>query len=468
MYNTINPAYARSYYGLTNKKINRKEEEEKSSQSSKQAENNLQEQRKNSNANSYFPNGEKVSIDYTKNKISIEQVLKDFKNTTNAIGAPAEIQAEVSQYLSLIENQALKDTPNAQVIQSNLKNASQILDEYITKTLKKPSKVVENWVDALFLQQIDYKAPVKEVEQTSVVDFNENKIFEEIPQDNNSVNSQGQILQETQSFQQDENPQIKQKFTGYVPSDKTLKRMFINAKKYSEINQKEKALVTFDNALKYAENINDEQTCALIHFEQGKIYDSFNSVENALYNYYEAANQSSDNNVKAKAHLSMGKIYDDYVKFEPAVEHYCAAVSFAGESDNLNLQTKVLSDLAQIHAQKYDKNNALMFMDLSDVVAEETKDNQVKGLISAKNANNCKKLNENAKALQYYGKSAKAFSETDNYENLAKNYMNAAQIMLGYGNKSKAKNLLSKAFSAAQHTNAKDLKQEIANQFAGL
>ena len=155
MYNTIYPGYANSYLGIQNRQIKRKQEEEKNSQSSKQAENNPQEERRQHPSNSYFPNGEKVAIDYTRRQIGIDQVLTDFRNTANAIGAPDEIKAEVSSYLSLIENQAQKDAPNPQIIQSNLKSASQILDEYITNTLKKPSKVVENWVDALFLQQID-------------------------------------------------------------------------------------------------------------------------------------------------------------------------------------------------------------------------------------------------------------------------------------------------------------------------
>ena len=161
MYNSIYPNYANAYYGINNRQITRKKDEDKNSQSSNAAENNPQEERKSSSNNSqntHFPNGEKVAIDYTRRKIGIDQVLSDFRNTANAIGAPEDIKKEVASYLSLIENQAQKESPSPQIIQSNLKNASQILDEYITKTLKKPSKVVENWVDALFLQQIDYKS----------------------------------------------------------------------------------------------------------------------------------------------------------------------------------------------------------------------------------------------------------------------------------------------------------------------
>ena len=82
--------------------------------------------------------------------INIAQILKDFNNTALAIGTPAELKEEVDGYLALVEKQVQKDNPNTKLIKSNLKNASSILDGYISKTLNKDSKVAENWVDALF------------------------------------------------------------------------------------------------------------------------------------------------------------------------------------------------------------------------------------------------------------------------------------------------------------------------------
>ena len=82
--------------------------------------------------------------------INIAQILKDFRNTAAAIGTPDDLKEEVNGYLSLIESQVKKNNPNTKLIKSNLKNASSILDGYISETLNKDSKVVENWVDALF------------------------------------------------------------------------------------------------------------------------------------------------------------------------------------------------------------------------------------------------------------------------------------------------------------------------------
>ena len=88
--------------------------------------------------------------------INIAQILKDFRNTAAAIGTPDNLKEEVNGYLSLIETQVQKDNPNTKLIKSNLKNASSILDGYISETLNKDSKVVENWVDALFLLKFFY------------------------------------------------------------------------------------------------------------------------------------------------------------------------------------------------------------------------------------------------------------------------------------------------------------------------
>ncbi len=456
MYNSIYPGYVKPYSGVNQRQITKKNDEEKNSQTPSRAENDLQHQRRNMPAgDTFFPNGEKSAIDYTKNKINITQVLKDFTNTTNAIGAPEEIKAEVSQYLSLIENQAEKDNPNANIIRANLKSASQILDEYITKTLNKKSDVVENWVDALFLQQIDYKA-----EKTEPVSENNTDTFEH--EDVNIVNGEVVEPDENDTYQKE----VRAEF--YVPTDSNLKRMFIQAKKYAAVDDKEKALSYFQTALDYADEIGDNQTSAMICYEEGKIYDEFDMAEEALYSFDRAVKQSNDNNIKARAHISMGKIYDEYINFNPAVNHYCKAVSYAGETDNLVLQSKALSNLAQIHAEKYDKDNAFMFMDLADITAEETGNEKVKAVISSENALGCELLDEKTRALKYYGNSSKSYYDINDNENLAKNYEKAAKIMVSFGNTAKAKKLLEKAYVAAQNTNNDSLKKEVTNNYLKL
>lgn len=463
MYNSIYPNYVNNYFGVNNRIIKRKQDDEKNSQSSKKAENEPQQDKHTPKDGMYFPNGEKTAIDYTKRQISIDQVVKDFKNTANAIGVPDDLKSEVGKYLSLVESQAQKEQPNAQIIQSNLKSASKILDEYITETLKKPSRVVENWVDTLFLQEVDYKSG-KNIQQESEIPQTQPQPSEEIIAADEQSPTQEQPTEENQTAKEEQG--TSQSY--YIPNDAQLRELLIAAKNSASDKNNEQALYLYQSAMDYAEQIGDIQACAIIHYEQGKLYNKFNRLEDALYNYDRAAKKSSDFNIKARAHISMGKIYDDYVYVQPALDHYCAAVSFAGESDNLKLQTKALTDLAQIHTDRYEKDDAVMFMSLAAVSANETGNEKLKGLTYLKSAKNCEKLNEKARALRLYGNSSVSFIKTEDNENLAKNYRDAALIMLSYGNKAKAKSLLSKAFIVAQKTSDADLKEDITKKLAVL
>ena len=406
-----------------------------------------------------FPNGQKSAVDYSKGEINIAQILTDFKNTTNAIGAKKDVMEEVFTYLALIEHQAKKENPDVFIIKSNLKNAAKILDVYITETLKKQSNVVESWIDALFLQKINFK-------------------FEEpVQEEPEKTTAQAQPTEPQKEEQKQETPKPEEKKEEiinkngvYIPQDKELKKMFIRSKKFASIENINKALELFNSTLQYAKEVGDVQTQALVHFETGRIFDKSNDVVGALDNYQQAAVLSKDNNIKARAHISMAQIYDDFVKFEPAVDHYCAAVSFAGEADNLNLQTKALADLADIHSERYDKKNSFMFMDLADSVSRETKNKKFIGSTLSRCAKISTRLDESAKALSYYRESTRYYEQANAVENEIKNYQAAAQIMVKLGNKTKAKALLTRAYSKLSKidSNASELTSDLNSQILAL
>ena len=167
-------------------------------------------------------------------KINIAQILKDFKNTQIAIGTPPELGEEVDAYLNLIQKQVQKENPNIGRIKSDLKTASSILDEYISKTLNKESKVVENWVDALFLQQIDFKYNEEEINPQFLVKFPEGstekaqKAEEKAPVENVPVQEEVQT-EETNTKPQEITSEQKQTNV-HIPQDKELKSLFIQSK----------------------------------------------------------------------------------------------------------------------------------------------------------------------------------------------------------------------------------------------
>ncbi len=90
--------------------------------------------------------------------INISQILVDFRNTIASIGATSEIEQKVNEYIAMVETEAMKDSPRKETIITYLKTASKLLDDYISETLKKPSSVVQDWIDAFLLQEVDYKA----------------------------------------------------------------------------------------------------------------------------------------------------------------------------------------------------------------------------------------------------------------------------------------------------------------------
>ena len=137
------------------------------------AQNATQNQAQGQSSNT-FPNGTKVAIDYSKGQINISQVLTDFRSTIIAINAPEDVKEEVSMYLNLVDKESKKENPSKEIIVANLKNASKISDAFIASSLKKPSNVVEGWIDALFLQKINLKADPSEVNPDFLLEFPKN------------------------------------------------------------------------------------------------------------------------------------------------------------------------------------------------------------------------------------------------------------------------------------------------------
>lgn len=467
MYNAIYPnVNIRPYQGV-NKRIVKNKEDEEQSQSSNQSRQN--EQTSNNYSRNEFPNGQKVTIDYTKPSVNIAQIITDFKNTTSAIGAPDDISNEVHSYLKLIETQSEKVNPNKQIIQSNLKNASQVLDAYITETLKNPSKVVEKWIDALFLQSIDYKADPTAINPEFQVQLPEKKEqeIEKTPQEVSSDYTTGAAaaVEEEPILE----TQTSTKPSGvYIPEDTQLRRMFIQAKKYAAIDDPEKALNSFKQTLDYAKKVDDTQAQSIIYYEVGKIYDKNDCLPEAIKSYNKAIEKTDDNNIKARSHIAMGQIYDDVVQFEPAVDHYFAGISFAGESENINAQTKALSNLANMYCNRYDKKNTSEYIDLATDMAKETKNDRVIASIYSKSADMNERLEEKAKALQFYKESTKYYTKAGLDENVVQNYQSASDIMLGLGDRNKAKILLQKAYIKGQSINDPTVLSEIAKKLTQI
>ncbi len=469
MYNSIYPINIKPYSGPKNKQSVTSQSEDESSGEKKrrnyfQRNNQQQEQNQEHQKQQEYPSDTYVKSEITpkseqkdysdhtySNNVNIAQIIMDFKNTATAIGTPQELFDEVNTYFELIEKQSKKTEPNRKLIQSNLKNASLLLDNYITESLGKQSHVVENWIDTLFLQKVDYQYNIDKVNPDFQIKFPER---EQRTQETTAENTQAsEKIEQKEVVQTVTQPEITAKKKYYIPENKDLKKLYVQAKKYSMINEPEKALRTFQKALEKSIEIKDDKAQAMIYYEAGQIFDQKDLLSQALKNYYKASQTASDSSVKSKVHYNMAKIYDDVVQIEPAVDHYFVAISYAGEDDDFRTQSKSLVNIATLYAEQQEKKKAKEYAELSNQIAKETKKPKFIASILAKSGKAYTVMGENRDALKFFKKSTREYKKTSSHDKVAKNCLKAAKIMLKMGNLEKAKNLYKTAYNSFAEIN---------------
>ena len=467
VYNATYPIRQNSYY--PNRSFVKKKEDEESSKSSS-AENQQEETQVNNQQNQYSSsqkalNDSKEAQSVAKSAleaniknstVNIAQILKDFRSTAAAIGTPDDLNEEVNTYLALVETQVKKADPNTRLVKSNLKNASTILDNYITETLQRPSKVVENWIDALLLQQINFSFDDGQVNQQFLVKFPD-KIKKAESEERNELGETEENTEKVVSIKAPVN----------IPQDGELKSLFLQAKRYSYANDSKKAMETFQAALNRATEIKDTDTQSKILFEIGKIYDKNDYLSQALTSYNQSLTTTEDTNIKTKAHFSMAQIYDDVSQFETAINHYMSSIAYAGEAENLTAQSNSLTKIGNIYTDKYDRE-AFDFYTEAKTIAQETDDSKTKGYVSSNIGNAYNKFNEPQNSLKAYSEAIQEYKDTDSPLKVATNYQKAAEVMVDYNNPEKAKSLLQKALKSAQKTDDIQLMADIYAQLNAL
>ena len=417
------------------------------------------------------------------NKINIAQILKDFRNTIKAIATPEDIEEQVNQYLITVEEQVKSPKPQVNLIQSNLKIAASLLDRYISETLNKDSKVVQNWLDALFLQRINYSYDDNEINPNFLVKFPDSapkqKPEAQQPQEEAQIQPEETIAVEETPQEgvieleeytpeltvEEEFTQAQQKIASkpnitIVPQDTRLKSLFMEAKKHAFSNNPQKAMAIFKEAFNRAGEIKDTETQSRICLEVGKIYDDNDFVVQALNSYNKSLQYTTDTNVKSRAHFSMAQIYDDVNQIEPALNHYMTSISYAGKSDDLIGQSDSLTRVGNIFTDKYDEG-AFDYYDVARKLVEQTADDNMKGYVLSNTADACVQFRKNDKALKYYAEAVKNYEKTNAVEEIAQNYKSAAELMISFNSPNKAKSLLKKAMINAVKTQNEDLISEI-------
>ena len=402
------------------------------------------------------------------NNINIAQILKDFRNTALAIGTPEDLSAIVNDYLVIVEKQAATGKANKNLVKSTLDNAAVVLDNYISETLNKESKVVENWVDALFLQNVDLNYDENNINERFAVQFPEDTQETSRAEEVETASGQNILTSEIQ-----ENSNIipinvmGDTSVSKIPQDKELKSLFIQAKKYAYAKKPEEAIRTFEQALNRALDIDDTETSGKIYYEVGKIYDDYNYVAQALKSYNQSLKLTTDENVKTKSHYAMAQIYNDVNQITPAIDHYFSTVSHAGEADNLPAQSTSLTKLGNIYTDMYDKE-AFTYYDVAQDLANETDNNKLKGYVSSNTGKAYVRFEEPEKALKSYSNAVKNYTDADSPQKAAQNYLAAADIMVEFNKLNKARTLLVKAQKQARQTEDVNLMNEINSRLQSL
>ena len=424
------------------------------------------------------------------NKVNIAQIIKDFRNTIKAIATPPEIEEQVNVYLVKVLELVKEPQPQVNLIQSNLKIAASLLDKYISETLNKESKVVQNWLDALFLQRIDYSYNESDINPSFLVQFpdNERQQPQAQPQEEQAI-AQQEVPQQLQEPIQQENQEVieiepeeltlEEEFVQaqktisqkpnitIIPQDTRLKSLFVEARKQAFSNNPQKAMSIFREAFNRASELKDNETQSRICLEIGKIYDDNDHFVQALNSYNKSLQSTTDVNVKSRAHFSMAQIYDDVNQVGAALNHYLTSISYAGKSDDLIGQSDSLTRMANIFTDKYDEN-AFEYYDVARKLIDQTTDSSMKGYVLSNTADACVQFRKNDKALKYYAEAVKNYEKTNNAEEIAINYKSAAELMMNFNSPNKAKSLLKKALVNAVKTQNEDLISEINTMLASV
>ena len=421
------------------------------------------------------------------NKVNIAQIIKDFRNTIKAIATPADIEEQVNHYLQIVEQQVREPHPQVNLIQSNLKIAASMLDKYISETLNKDSKVVQNWLDALFLQRINYSYDEAEVNPNFLVKFPENReekkpappqqqpeqtqaaapepVLQDVHEEVIEIEPEELTLEE--EFVQAKETISKKPNITIIPQDTKLKSLFVEAKKQAFSNNPQRAMQMFKEAFARASELNDNETQSRICLEIGKIYDDNDHFVQALNSYNKSLQYTTDVNVKSRAHFSMAQIYDDVNEVVPALNHYMTSISYAGKSDDLIGQSDSLTRMANIFTDKYDEN-AFDYYDVARKLIEQTTDNSMKGYVLSNTADACVQFKKKDKALKYYAEAVKNYELSNSPEEIAQNYKAAAELMISFNSPNKAKSLLKKALVNAVKTKNEDLIAEVNAMLASV
>jgi len=279
-------------------------------------------------------------------KIPLDAVIHDFKNTMNALGADEQTRSEVAAYLNVVRLQAAKDQPEVPFIKQTLRTAANSLDQFIGKALGQPSKVVKEWVDALLMQDIDYHAdlPPEETGAESNGKSNNQEVKFAANSPENDASDPVQVAA-------DDAP-------GLNAAAKTqLKTLIEDAKTSQQADNSADANQKLQQALDLLSNQVRPDLEGKVWQLKGRFADQSGQWEEAVSCFEQAANRFEAANLPQKQANSlhaMASILEEHGQLDKAQAAYQQVVELDTQYGDAKSQLRSLNDLGSLHLRRGD------------------------------------------------------------------------------------------------------------------
>ncbi len=285
-------------------------------------------------------------------KIPLNDVIHDFNNTMTALGVDETTQQEVATYLGVVRLQAGKEQPEVGYIKQTLRTAANTLDQYIAKALGQPSKVVKEWVDALLMQDIDYKANIAPEE------INPPKAADQLPTPQQTDTNPGTNPAVVPADKPDkpETSGAKTQLKSLIETAKTLQ----GQQQYLQADEKLQA------ALDLLQERNKPDWEGKVWGLRGKILDQGGQWQKALNAYEQAADRFARAQLPQKQSYALqaaASLLEDHGELQKAKGYYEQVVALDEQTGDPKTLLHSLNDLGSVALKTGDTTQAIQTLE---------------------------------------------------------------------------------------------------------
>ena len=304
-----------------------------------------------------------VQDQFQNRPISINSVLKDFGSTMDALGASDAVRSEVTVYLDGVSLQSQKDRPSVPFIKTALRTSADSLDGFITEALGQPSKVVRDWIEALLLQNIEFKARAETPDSPPGSPYA--KALPEVPPEKSDAVSE-KVYSENASHLSD--------------SDKAaLKTLIQTARLQDSPHSLQQAQAAIQQALGLLDGKNRPDLTGKFWSLQGRLLErGLHQPDQALAAYEKASRdfeQAKQPDKQRQVLHAMARIHDHLGNLDQAASFYDHTLRLDRMLADTGAIAGTLNERALVSLRQGNHDEALQLLNQSALEASRTPDN---------------------------------------------------------------------------------------------